>query len=214
MTSVVERVAGRHGELVLRRDGRDWEIISNGLFLMDTRDGRSERLLARAAVGGIRPPGRVLLGGLGVGFSLAEALRCERVAAVTVVEIEAAVIGWHRTHLRACSGDALADPRVELVHADLAGWLARSRRRFEAICLDVDNGPAWTVSAANARLYRAAWLRRLHDRLTPGGALAVWSAWPVPAFEARLRRVFPQVTLRTVDARRGAPDAVYLARRA
>ena len=114
MASVtVERLTTPRGELVLRRDGEHHEIVSNGVFLMDTRDGRSERELVRAAVPG--PGARVLIGGLGVGFSLAEALALGA-AAVTVVEIEPAVVRWNRTHL----GGHLDDPRVTVVVEDLA----------------------------------------------------------------------------------------------
>jgi spermidine synthase len=210
---VVERAAGRDGELVLRSDGTHLEIISNGVFLMDTRDGRSERLLVRAAVERLPRSGRVLLGGLGVGRSLREALSSERVERVTVVELEPAVIEWGRTHLRAHVGDALADPRVELLRADLVAWIRRTGRVFDAICLDVDNGPGWTVSAANEPLYTAAGLELLHRRLAPRGSLSVWSAAADERFEARLRRRFPHVEVLTVEVPRGAPDVVYLARR-
>jgi spermidine synthase len=208
---VVERVAGRHGELVLRRAGADWEVISNGVFLMDTRDGRSERLLVRAVLDGLRPGASMLIGGLGVGFSLAEALRSEAVRQVTVVEVEPAVIAWNRGPLASVSGGALADPRVEVVGADLVDWLASTDLRFDAICLDVDNGPAWTVSEANGVLYAERGLELLRDRLRPGGAVSVWSANAVEGFDERLRRVFVRVTTQAVEVARGEPDVVYAA---
>ena len=149
MVSVtVERLDTPRGELVLRRDGDHHEIVSNGTFLMDTRDGRSERELVRAAVRG--PGARVLVGGLGVGFSLAEALALDP-AAVTVVEIEPAVLRWNREHLG--QAELLDDPRVTVVLDDLAAFLARDRQEYDAICLDVDNGPEWTVTVDNAALY-------------------------------------------------------------
>jgi spermidine synthase len=213
MPRVVERTAGRNGELVLRADGDHLEIVSNGVFLMDTRDGRSERLLARAAVTGLPGPGSLLLGGLGVGFTLREALRSPLVAAVTVVELEPVVIAWNRTWLRGHSGDALADPRVEVVCDDLVEWVGRQGGSFDAICLDVDNGPGWTVTPANARLYAPDGLALLCRRLRPGGTLAVWSAAAAEPFEAELRRLFADVAALPVEVARGEPDVVYVARR-
>jgi len=171
---VLERVEGRLGELVLRTDGTDFEVISNGVFLMDTRNGASERLLVRVALAGVRAPARLLLGGLGVGFSLAEALACDLVERVTVVEIEAAVIRWNRTYLAAHAGRALEDPRVEVVCADLRDWLGSARQRFEAICLDVDNGPGWTVAEANGAFGR---VERFAVEVPRGGPDLVYAAW-------------------------------------
>jgi spermidine synthase len=208
---VLERVAGRRGELVLRRDGADFEVISNGVFLMDTRNGSSERLLVRVALEGLRPGARVLIGGLGVGYSLAEALRSALVERVTLVEIEPAVVAWNRSHLAAVSGGALADPRVELVGADLVDWLARTERAFDAICLDVDNGPGWTVSEANGALYGDEGLGLLRERMAPGGVLTIWSASEVEGFAARLRRAFVRVETLAVEVPRGEPDVVYAA---
>ena len=212
MARVVARVQGRNGELVLRADGGDLEIISNGVFLMDTRDGRSERLLARAVVAGLPGPGSLLLGGLGVGLTLREALRSALVERVTVVELEPAVIAWQRTWLRAHAGDALADPRVEVVCDDLVEWAGRPGGSFDAICVDVDNGPGWTVTPGNARLYDPEGLARLRRRLRPGGVLAVWSAAAAAGFEADLRRLFTDVKALPVEAARGEPDVVYVAR--
>ncbi len=200
----VERLATPRGELVLRRDGRHHEIVSNGTFLMDTRDGRSERELVRAAAG---PGARVLIGGLGVGFSLAEALAVGA-AAVTVVEVEPAVVRWNREHL---GSTALDDPRVRVVVDDLAAVLDRPGE-YDAICLDVDNGPEWTVTPANAVLYSPAGLARLAARLAPGGTLAVWSAGAAPAFEARLRERYADVRRIEVPVPRGEPDVVWTAR--
>ncbi|MFI0369758.1 spermidine synthase [Actinomadura sp. 1N219] len=236
---VVERADGAGGELVLRRAGADYEIISNGVFLMDTRNGESERLLVRAALDGLDGragaggPARVLIGGLGVGFSLAEALALPGVAHVTVVEREPAVIAWHRTVLRPWSRDALDDPRVTVHNADLLDLLDVLTAppapdgpdgppapdspdgpdgRFDALCLDIDNGPDWTVTPGNARLYAPTGLDLLAARLTPRGTLAVWSANAAPAFEALLRDRFAHVRARPVPVPRGEPDVVYLAR--
>lgn len=207
MVSVtVERLETPRGELVLRRDGAHHEIVSNGTFLMDTRDGRSERELVRAAVPG--PGATVLIGGLGVGFSLVEAVAREA-AAVTVVEIEPAVVRWNREHL---GTTALDDPRVSVVVADLAEFLAAADDRFDAVCLDVDNGPEWTVTAANAALYGDAGLAAVDRRLAPGGTLAVWSAAASAGFEARLRDRYADVARIEVPVPRGGPDVVWTAR--
>jgi spermidine synthase len=200
----VERLDTPRGELVLRRDGDHHEIVSNGTFLMDTRDGRSERELVRAAVRG--PGARVLVGGLGVGFSLAEALALDP-AAVTVVEIEPAVVRWNREHLG--RAELLDDPRVTVVVDDLAVFLARDRQRYDAICLDVDNGPEWTVTVDNASLYGDAGLSAVDLRLAPGAGLAVWSAYRSPAFEARLRERYRTVERREIPVARGEPDVVW-----
>jgi spermidine synthase len=200
----VERLDTPRGELVLRRDGEHHEIVSNGTFLMDTRDGRSERELVRAAVRG--PGARVLIGGLGVGFSLAEALALDP-AGVTVVEIEPAVVRWNREHLGTV---ALDDPRVTVVVADLAEFLAAGGPVYDAICLDVDNGPEWTVTVDNAVLYGDTGLSAVDRRLASGGRLAVWSAHRAAAFEARLRERYRTVETRQIPVARGEPDVVWV----
>lgn len=200
----VERLETPRGELVLRREGEHHEIVSNGMFLMDTRDGRSERELVRAAVRG--PGARVLIGGLGVGFSLAEALTLQP-AAVTVVEIEPAVVRWNREHLG--QREALEDPRVTVALTDLAAFLAVGGDEYDAICLDVDNGPEWTVTVDNAALYGDPGLSAMDRRLAPGGTLAVWSANRAPDFERRLRARYRQVGVIEIPVARGEPDVVY-----
>ncbi|MFJ9783750.1 spermidine synthase [Amycolatopsis sp. NPDC101161] len=209
MVELVETVAGRGGELVLRRDGEAFEVIENGVFLMDTRNGESERLLVTGAV---TTGAAVLIGGLGVGFSLRAALDAGA-GSVVVVERERAVIEWNRSGpLRTVHGDALADPRVRVVEADLVTWLASTSDRFDALCLDIDNGPEWTVTDGNAALYSGAGLSRLKELLNPGGVLAVWSAGAAPTFAARLREHFASVREVAVEVPRGEPDVLWFAR--
>lgn len=209
---VVERAAGWCGELVLRRAGAHFEVIANGVFLMDSRNGQSERLLVTAAAERMPERGSMLIGGLGVGFSLASAVADARVGPITVVEREPAVIRWVRGPLQAASGGALEHPSVRTVEADLIEWLRTTPERFDAICADIDNGPDWTVSDGNAALYDDGGLRLLARRLTAHGVLAVWGAAASERFEQRLRRRFAKIEVLTVPVPRGEPDVVWLAR--
>lgn len=211
----IARRQGRAGELALREHDGDYGIVSNGVFLMDTSDGRSERELVRRALEAARtpPPRRVLLGGLGVGFSLAETLASTDVEAVVVVEWEPAVVEWNRTITGARTGGSVDDPRVRCEVVDLVAWLHRpADERFDAICLDVDNGPDWTVTDDNRWLYGREGLRALRGRLLDGGALAVWSASAAPAFERLLEDEFGGYRRTDIAVRRGEPDVVYVAR--
>ena len=211
--TIVERVWSPRGEVVLRRAGDHLEIISNGTFLMDTRDGRSERLLVDAGIAAcVASAPRVLIGGLGVGFSLAAAVAHERMAAIDVVEVEPTIVGWHATHLRHISAGALADPRVRLVTADLTDFLADAPQPYDLLCLDIDNGPDWTVVDANAAMYGDTGLALARRNLRPHGVLTVWSARRIPDFEVRLGDHFGEVRAHEVPVERGEPDVVYVAR--
>lgn len=211
---VVDRVVTPRGELVLRRSGQHYEVVSNGVFLMDTRDGRSERRLVDEAVAWHGAPRCLLVGGLGVGFSLRAAVAHAGLQRIVVVEVEQQVVEWHATHLAHLTAEALADPRVEVVMAGVGEILATSEVTYDVVCLDVDNGPDWTVTDDNTRLYAAQGLARVHRSLRPGGVLAVWAARPVPEFEYRLREQLTRVRLVEVPPAvpRAAPDVVYLAR--
>jgi spermidine synthase len=214
---VLDRAETPRGELVLRGDGEHLEVISNGVFLMDTRDGASERLLVRAALDRHDQPRTVLIGGLGVGFSLVEALADPRVQQVIVVEREQVLIGWHRSWLAPFSAGSLDDPRTTVVCADVVDWLREpSETAIDIACLDTDNGPDWLVTEGNAALYATIGLERLRSVLAPHGLAAFWSAGASPAFAARLAGVFASVetfAVPSANAPRGEPDVVFLARR-
>ena len=211
---VVERCVTPRGELQLQRRGEHYEIVSNGVFLMATYNGESEQLLVTAALAAVRRPRRVLIGGLGVGYSLGAALADPRVEEVTVVEIEERVIAWNDSYLAPFSGHGLRDPRTRVVQADLVAWLRRGIEpdgTFDVICLDIDNGPDWTVAEENGALYDGTGLATLRRRLRPGGAASFWSASAAPWFGERLAREFGAVRVLTVAQERGGPDYVYLA---
>ena len=203
---VVARVQTTRGEFVLRRSGEHFEIISNGVFLMDTRDGRSERLLVTASLDAHPDPRSLLIGGLGVGFSLAAATEDERLERITVVEIEPTLVAWYEGEL---GGTAHGDPRVTIVVGDIAVHDGS----YDVICLDVDNGPDWTVTEVNASFYDDAGSARFARMLNGDGVFAVWSAHEVPSYEELLREHFREVKVLTVEAPRCEPDAVYVASR-
>ncbi|MFE3525773.1 spermidine synthase [Streptomyces sp. NPDC059161] len=213
--ATLDRRRGPHGEVVLRQRGAHFEIIANGCFLMDTSDGRSERLLIDAAYDTLaaataRPS--LLIGGLGVGFSLAHAVRDARWGQIAVLEREQAIIDWHcGGPLGAISGPALADSRTRIIHADLVDYVRTAQDTYDALCLDIDNGPDWTVTEGNSGLYSPAGLAHCVRRLNPGGVLAVWSAQPSRAFERTLRYAgFTGVHTEEIRVARGVPDVVHL----
>ncbi|MFD0253352.1 spermidine synthase [Streptomyces sp. NPDC127113] len=214
---VLDRREGPYGEVVLRRHGALLQIIANGCFLMDTSDGRSERRLVDAAADALAGSGgrtapHLLIGGLGVGFSLAHAAADPRWGRIAVVEREPAVIDWHRGGpLSALSARALADPRTKIVEADLVTYVNETSDTYDVLCLDIDNGPGWTVTEGNDGLYGPSGLAGCARLLRPGGVLAVWSAQPSPEFEETLRNAgFQQVRTEEIPVARGVPDVVHL----
>lgn len=210
---------GPDGEsLVLRRRGGMFEIRCGGWELISNRAYHSERMLGRlgcAALPGAEGGGapRVLIGGLGMGFTLRAALDVLPAGArVTVAEMFGEVLAWNRFFLASLAGRPLDDPRVEPCRTDVAALLDGAA--FDAIVLDIDNGPDAPMLAGNTSLYATAGLRRLCGALVPGGRLAVWSADRSPGFEARLEACGLDWRREEVPARGSAEDplhAIYLA---
>jgi spermidine synthase len=223
MTDLIDRREGPYGEVALRRRGDRFEIIANGCFLMDSSDGRSERLMVSAALGMLRQPegASLLIGGLGVGFSLAEACADPRPGRIHVVERERAVIDWHTQGeappLRDLAGTGHDDPRTVIIHDDLVHHLRTAGEPYDVLCLDIDNGPGWTVTDDNRGIYEPAGLDVLAGALTDQGVLSVWSAARSPEFTQRLASRFARVTTLEVPVLKGSsvePDVIMLAARA
>jgi spermidine synthase len=211
--TILDRVAGCCGELVLQRRDGHYEIVANGVFLMDTRRSGSERLHVTAAADRMPAPGRMLIGGLGVGISLAAALAHPGTGEVHVLERESAVVRWNRGPLVPVNGDGLRDPRVHTHETDVVHWLADARAgSLDAICLDVDNGPEWLLSPGNAWLYGHDGLATAARVLSPQGVLTIWSAAPSPALVARMHEHFAEVEVTLVPVTRGEPDVILLGR--
>jgi len=160
-----------------------YSVRVDGAELMSTRRHNSEDRIAELACEQAKRQARVLIGGLGFGFTLKAALESLSTdAAVTVAEISSAVIAWNRNPAFPLAAAALADPRVTVVQQDVREIIAGSTHAFDSIILDVDNGPAALSTESNRGLYSLAGLRRTHAALKPGGCAAFWSAAPNPAF--------------------------------
>lgn len=203
--------------MTLTMHGDDYYIDVDGQGLMSTRAPGSERALAEIAareLRGHRGP-RVMIGGLGLGFTLGAALDVlPQSASITVVEYFEIIVDWNRKFGFESATDRLADPRVTVEVADVVEYVRRVDRRFDAILLDVDNGPdAWCL-ASNDRLYDRPGLLRIRNALEPGGLLAVWSAEASGAFEDRLREAGFDARSEAVRSRgtKGERHTIFLAR--
>lgn len=204
------------GELRLYRRAEEYSIMLGGNELMNSRLSGSEEALATLVcerIGGRADP-KLLIGGLGMGFTLRAALAALGPdARIEVAELVPAVIAWARGPLAPLFGGSLADSRVQLIEADVAG-LIDTARGYDAILLDVDNGPDGLIRSANDRLYSRRGLAVAKDALKPGGILAIWSAAPDPAFKRRLIEAAFRVEETTVRARsngKGARHTIWFA---
>jgi spermidine synthase len=201
----VARIPGHTGELrCFHHDGNS-VIRVDGIELMSTRVHGSEEQLAELALQrlGPRPGARVLVGGLGMGFTLARALELvDNDAIVTVAELVPEVVTWNRELFAEHARHPLRDPRTRLVVGDVGRVLAAGSGAFDAVLLDVDNGPEGLSRPANSSLYDELGLDQARTALRPGGVLAIWSSWPAPTFTSRLRRSGFDVAEHRVRARR------------
>ncbi|PLX53943.1 MAG: hypothetical protein C0611_02585 [Desulfobacteraceae bacterium] len=174
------------GEMVLYRHDRDFSIMINGQDLMHSRQHESELALARlgcAHLAGHKAPS-ILIGGLGMGYTLRQALdMLSPQAQVVVGELLGAVVEWNREFFGELNGQPLGDKRVDLKTGDIVELILRSKDRFDAILLDVDNGPSAMTDSSNRRLYNREGIRVCHRALREHGCLAVWSAEPSKKFE-------------------------------
>ena len=212
------QVPGSETELRLMRHDRDFYFRLGQTELMSSRVHGSEEVLAEAAIEAAKPgpKARVLVGGLGMGYTLARVLEHIGPQAKAIVyELVPAVIEWNRTHLADLAGRPLDDPRVELIEGDVVPAIRNAQDAFDVILLDVDNGPEGLTHEDNERLYSRPGLAAARRALRPGGILAVWSTHLEESFTKRLRGVGFSVDIRRVKARitKGPRRTIWLAKR-
>ena len=210
------KVPGGQEELRLKRRGSEFSIMLGANELMNSRLSGSEEALARlscARISGRRQPA-MLIGGLGMGFTLRAALaELGRDAKLVVAELVPAVVAWARGPMAGLFAGSLDDPRVEIREADVVDVIRSGKGVYDAILLDVDNGPDGLSRSANDRLYDMKGLGAARASLKPGGVLAVWSAHPDRGFAARLKQSGFEVEEVNTRARgkRGARHVIWLA---
>ena len=199
------------------RRGAELSIMSGSIELMNSRLSGSEQALASLACARVRgrANAQVLVGGLGMGFTLRAALTAlAKDAGVAVAELVPAVVAWARGPMAPLFEGCLDDPRVTVRKTDVAEIIGAARGAFDAILLDVDNGPGGLNRDANDRLYSPGGLAAAKRALKPDGVLAVWSAGRDDGFTRRLRSAgyaAEEVPVRATGGRRGARHVIWLA---
>jgi spermidine synthase len=217
-------VPGDGGELRLYRRGTEYSIRVGAYELMNNRVHGSEDALASIVCERLvcerlsdRSGVRVLIGGLGMGFTLAGVLKdLGAHSEVVVAELVPAVVTWNRGPLGAFAGHPLEDPRVRMHELDVGHIIRAEENAYDAILLDVDNGPAGLTSRTNDRLYDPRGLRAAFAALRPAGILAIWSAGPDPSFTKRLQNAgfaVEQVRVRGRGKSGGSRFLIWIAHR-
>lgn len=211
--------APKGGEMTLHQRGGEFSIRINGLELMNSRAHDSEGAMARLACAKLsnRQRAIVLVGGLGMGFTLAAALKqIGHKGRVVAAELVPTVVDWNRGVLAHLAGNPLKDNRVTVLEIDVALILKEKHEAYDAILLDVDNGPDGLTKKGNNALYQSSGLNAAFAALKPGGVLAVWSAGPDNAFTKRLNQAGFKVEKQGVRARRagkGGLHTIWIAKR-
>jgi len=211
------RIPGTDGELRLMRRGKEFSIMLGTNELMNSRLSGSEAALATLAAKKIEKVAKphLLIGGLGMGFTLRAALAVlGSKSQIVVAELVPAVVVWARGQMSEIFGDSLTDPRVSIRETDVTEIVRSHRGTFDAILLDVDNGPEGLTRKANDALYSSVGLQAAHTALRPGGVLAVWSSGPNPAFAKRLRSAgfdVNEVNVRATGRGGGARHVIWIA---
>jgi spermidine synthase len=214
--ATVERARIADGtEFVLGRHGDGWVIRVGPRVLMSNRMHDSEEALAALALARVHEPRAVLVGGLGLGYTVRAVLDAVSTEAeITVLELVPELVDWNRRHLGDLALHPLADPRCRVVVGDVFDTLKQSPGAFDVILLDVDNGPQGLTQAKNQRIYGEGGVRACLAALRPNGVLAVWSSGPNARYQRRLERHGAGVEVLSVVARTGSRmrHVVFLAK--
>ena len=213
-------VPGSDAELTLLRSNDDFAIRISDVQgdLMNSRMYHSEEVLAQLGCNrlGTIDNARVLVGGLGMGFTLAAALRIVPASAeVIVAELVPKVVEWNQGPLGQCAGRPIDDDRARIHQGDVVAFLKQPKKKFDAILLDVDNGPEAMTASANGWLYTRAGLKTIYEKLRPEGIVAIWSVRADHVFTGKLKKTGFKVQAHTVRARpgKGSRHTVFVAQK-
>lgn len=214
------KIPNNGGELKLSQRGDEFSIRLSGIRgeLMNSRVYNSERELSKLGCAHLKnvEHAHVLVGGLGMGYTLAEALNMVTESSqVTVAELVPEVVAWNKGALGNCAKHPLLDPRSRVYLGDVKALLLSDKPTFDAILLDVDNGPEGLTHSDNDWIYSFEGLRSIYQTLRPMGTLAIWSAGPDYLFSVRLKKAGYDVNTRVVRARKGkgSRHTIFLARK-
>ncbi len=211
------KIPGHDDEVILLQRGEEFSIRTAGTELMNSRVHGSEDELAELACQRIKQKidQKILIGGLGMGYTLSAALlQSSPDTHITVCELIPAVVQWNKKYLGHLAKTPLNDPRVLIETKDVMETIQDKKAAWDAILLDVDNGPEGLTRKANDRLYNTSGLRQSFAALSPGGILAVWSSGPSDAFSRRLKQCGFQTQIKSVRARKsgkGSKHTIWLA---
>lgn len=213
------QIPGGAGALRLMRRGDEYSIMLGQNELMNSRLSGSEQALATLSCERIRsrPAPHILIGGLGMGFTLRAVLAAlGPKARIVVAELVPAVVAWARGPMAELHGTSLTDPRVALQETDVGRLIRSARASYDAVLLDVDNGPEGLTREENDGLYDKAGLKAARDALRPAGVLAVWSSGPDRSFTQRLQRAgfgVEEINVRANGKAGGARHVIWIATR-
>ena len=210
-------IPGDGSEMRLYQRGDEFSIRVGNYELMNNKVHGSEVELATLVCSRIKGPMRALIGGLGMGYTLMEMLaRVSKDSEVVISELVPEVVAWHRGPLRVVSGSTLDDPRVRIREEDVGRIIRSEKQAFDAILLDVDNGPRALTAKGNDKLYSVAGLKAAHSSLRPGGILAIWSSGRDPAFVKRMQHngfVVEEIAVASRKGNKGPRYVIWLATR-
>jgi spermidine synthase len=214
------QIPNNGGELTLSQRGDEFSIKISGKRgeLMNSRVYNSEKALSQLGCAHIKPhlDAHILVGGLGMGYTLSAALKAVNSdSQVTVAELIPEVVQWNKGPLGHCAGNPLQDPRTKIYIGDVKELLVSAQPTFDAILLDVDNGPKGLTHTDNNWIYSEEGLKDIYDSLQPNGMLAIWSAGPDYLFTVRLKKIGFRVDTRSVQAspKKRSQHTIFLAKK-
>ncbi len=190
---------------------KEYEMVINGVFIMASYNSLSSELPIRNAINRVRPAEDlgILIGGLGMGFTVKEACAYPGVARVDVVEIEPVIVEWNKQYLQSYNKNCLANQRVRLVISDFYDYVINTRNLYDIICMDIDNGPMMLVKESNRRVYEPGFFRRIKEIMNPGAVFVIWSCNEAQTLVEQMKEVFPDSWVERVTEEQGGREVPY-----